>query len=107
MATGYTESVTIDEGFDAHGVRTRKHFESSGDVVVQHTFDAQEHLDHAKQARDATAGQRWGDGKFICHIPPAFLGPILAIKDKKEREKAVLKFMQENRGLVMFDRALM
>jgi hypothetical protein len=107
MATGYTESVTIDEGVDEKGIRTKMHFESSGDIVMQNTFDAEVHLEHAKRARDSTAGQKWGEGKFICHIPDAYLAPILALRDPKEREKAVLRFMQENKALVMFDRALL
>jgi hypothetical protein len=106
MATGYTESVSIDEGVE-NGVRTQLHFESSGDIVVQNTIDAEVHLDHAARARASTAGQKWGEGKFVCHIPDVFLAPILAIRDRKEREAAVMKFARENQGLVMFDRYLL
>ena len=105
MTKGFVEAVTIDEGIE-NGVRTRMHFETSGDIVVQNTFDAEIHLKHAADARRDTAGMKWGDGKFVCHIPDVFLAPILAIRDKKEREKAVMKFARENSGFVMFDKFL-
>ena len=104
MAQGFTENVTIDEGI-ANGIRTQVHYEGD-EVIVQNTFDAEVHLKHAEKARISTAGQRWGEGKFVCHIPDVFLAPIMAIRDRKEREKAVTKFARENQGLVMFDRFL-
>ena len=48
----------------------------------------------------------WGEGKLIGHIPDVFLAPIIVIKDRKEREKAIMRFLRENPALVMFDKAL-
>lgn len=96
--------LTIDEGVK-QGIRTQVHFEGD-DVVIQNTFDAEVAIEYAKQARLATEGQRWGEGKLLGHIPDMYLYPILAIKDSKEREKAVYKFFRENQKLVMFDKAL-
>lgn len=101
----FTESVTIDEGY-AGDIRTQMHFESDGGIVVQKTFDAEPHLQYAKDARDATQGMNWGSGRMVCHIPDIYYAPIAAIKDRKEREKAVRLFMAENPAFVMFDRAL-
>jgi hypothetical protein len=106
MAKGFTEAVTIDEGV-SKGIRTQLHFETSGDIVVQNTFDAEAHLKHAADARRDTAGMKWGEGKFVCHIPDLYLAPIMAIRDRKEREKAIMKFARENQGFVMFDRYLL
>lgn len=97
---------TIDEGFDPHtGIRTRVHFED-GHIVYQKTFDAQPYLEHAAQLREATQGQRWGDGKIIGTIPPAFHGQLQLIKDPKERTKALMEFFRENPDFTCFDKAL-
>lgn len=103
MAEGFTESVTIDEGY-AGDIRTQLHFESDGGLVVQKTFDAAPHLEYAAKARADTQGMRWGEGKLVGHIPDIFYAPICAIKDRKEREKAVRLFFQENPAFVMFDK---
>ena len=101
----FTEAVTIDEGV-VNGIRTQMHFENSGDIVVQKTFDAEPILEYTAQARRDTAGMNWGEGRLVGHIPALDLPPILAIRDKKEREKAILLYFQERRSLVMFDRFL-
>ena len=102
--SGYSENVTVDEGTE-QGVRTQLHFEGE-ELIVQKTFDAAPHLAYAKEARVRTEGMNWGEGRIVGHIPPAFLGPIMAIKDKREREKAVMLFLQSNRDFVMFDKYL-
>ena len=101
----FTEAVTIDEGV-VNGIRTQMHFENSGDIVVQKTFDAEPILEYAAQARRDADGKRWGEGRLVGHIPALYLAPILAIRDKKEREKAVKLFFQQNPAFVMFDRFL-
>ncbi len=101
---GFSENVTVDEGTE-QGVRTQLHFEGD-ELIVQKSFDAAPHLEYAKNARIQTAGMNWGEGRMVGHIPPAFLGPIMAIKDRKEREKAVRIFLQSNQDFVMFDRYL-
>jgi hypothetical protein len=101
----FEENVSLDEGVNRHGVRTRLHFEGDS-LIVQKTYDADPHLRYAEQARQATEGKRWGEGRFICHIPPAEHAKILVIKDRAERTKAIRRFMQENPAYVMFDRAL-
>ena len=93
---------TIDEGVDK-GIQTQVHFEG-GEIIHQKTFDAEPYLLHAANARQQTEGKRWGDGKFIGTIPPAFYAPICAIRDPQERQAAVLSFFRENPAFVMFDR---
>lgn len=100
----FTENVTVDEGV-VNGIRTQVHFEGN-DITVQKTFDAAPHLEYAAAARRDTAGKSWGEGRLVGHIPDLYLAPILAIKDRKEREKAVRLFFQEHPALIMFDKFL-
>ena len=97
-------TLTIHEGTSqATGVTTRTHFEDDA-IVIQKTFDAEPHLQYAKAAREATEGQRWGEGKLVGTIPPAFHAQILLIRDPQERKRAVQRFFKENPAFVMYDR---
>ena len=97
-------TLTINEGVSANtGVQTRTHFED-GSIVIQKTFDAEPDLEYARRAREATAGQRWGEGKLVGRIPAAFHAQILLIRDPQERKKAVQRFLKENPAFVMFER---
>lgn len=97
--------LTINDGTE-QGITTKAHFDGEDEIVIEHGFDAAPNVEYAKQARLDTQGKSWGDGKLIGHIPNMYLYPILAIKDNKEREKAVLLFLRENPAFVMFDKAL-
>lgn len=97
---------TIHEGTsDKTGVTTQTHFED-GSIVVQKTFDAAPHLEYAARAREATDGQRWGEGKMVGHIPPAFYAEILTIRDPQERKRRVQRFFHENPKFVMYSNYL-
>lgn len=97
---------TIVEGFDRNtGILEKTHFEG-GDIIVEKTFDAAPHLEHARHAREATAGMNWGEGRMIGHIPDVYYAPIMVIKDRAEREKAIMTFFRENPAFLMFDKAL-
>lgn len=95
---------TIDEGVK-NGIRTKVHFED-GQIIHEKTFDAEPLLAYAKHAREATEGQRWGDGKLIGTIPNAVYAQILQIPDPDDREKAIMAYFRENTAFLMFDRAL-
>jgi hypothetical protein len=103
MAEGYTESVVIDEGINAQGVRTQYHFESDGGLVLQKSFDAAPYIQAAEQARQDTAGQRWGEGRIVGTIDPIAYGRISKIRDRAERDKAILAYFREKPKLVKFD----
>lgn len=103
MAEGFSESVTVDEGYTGD-IRTQMHFESDGGIVVQKTFDAAPHLKYAEEARIATQGKNWGEGRLVGHIPDLYYAPIAAIKDRQEREKAVRLFFQQHPAFIMFER---
>jgi len=100
MKHGYEENVTVDEGLDLHtGIRTQLHFEGDS-LITQKTFDAEPHLLHAQRLREAQDGQRWGEGKLVGHIPPAFYAKICAIRDNAARVKAVRQFFADHPALV-------
>lgn len=103
MADGFTEGVTIDEGINEQGVRTQFHFEADGGLVLQKTFDAEPLLKHAENARQSTAGKGWGEGRLVGTIDPVSYGRISQIKDRAERDKAILDYFRERPKLVMFD----
>ena len=103
MVDGFTESVSIDEGVNEQGVRTQFHFESDGGLVLQKTFDAEPYLKEAEAARQATAGMGWGEGRVVGTIDPIAYGRISKIKDRKERDKAILDYFRERPAMVKFD----
>lgn len=103
MADGFVESVTVDEGVNAQGVRTQFHFESDGGLVLQKTFDAEPILREAEQARQDTAGKGWGEGRIVGTIDPVSYGRISKIKDRAERDKAILEYFRERPQFVKFD----
>jgi hypothetical protein len=98
-------TLTIDEG-TTNGIRTKVHFNGDEDIIFEKTFDAAPILQYAADARLATEGKSWGEGKLVGHIPAVYLAPIIAIKDRKEREQAVNTFFRQNPAFVMFDRFL-
>lgn len=79
-----------------------------GDYVIKkQTFDAEPILDSVRDLRERLEGQRWGDGKLVAQIPlPYYYKHIAGIKDKKERNMAVLKFLRENPQFVAYDKYL-
>lgn len=97
-------TLTIHEGFNpTTGVATQTHFDGQEAIVVQKTWDAEPHLEYARLAREATEGQRWGEGKMGVHLPPVIYGQLLLIRDPEERKKFVRRFAQENPKFVMFE----
>ncbi len=98
-------TLTINEGTE-RGINTQVHFDGDEQIVFQRTFDVEPHLKYAEQARQATEGQNWGEGRLVGHIPDAFLAPMLLIKDRREREKAIMTWLRENTAFVMFDKFL-
>ena len=105
MTHGYQENVSIDEGINASGIRTQLHFEGD-QLITQRTYDAAPHLQYAADARLATEGKRWGEGRLVGHIPMAEYARFMLIKDNKERQTAIKKWLADNRGFLMFDRYL-
>lgn len=99
------ESFKMDEGYDRYGVHKEVIFE--GDQVVQKfTYDAEPFLEQAKAERNATAGDRWGDGRKVGTIPMAVYAQVLQIQGAEERQKFLVKWLKENPAFVTFDKFL-
>lgn len=76
-------------------------------VIKSQTFDAEPILDEVRELRERLEGQRWGEGKLVGKIPlPYYYKHIHGIRDKKERNMAVLKFLRENPMFVAYDKYL-
>lgn len=97
-------TLTINEGFNPNtGIATKTHFDGEEAIVIQKTFDAEPHLKYAQQLREANEGQRWGEGKIVGHLPPAFHAEVLMIRDPQERKRRVKQFFQENPAFVTYE----
>jgi hypothetical protein len=97
-------TLTINEGFNPNtGVQTRTHFDGDEAIVIQKTFDAEPYLREAELARQASEGQRWGEGRIVGTIPPAFHAKILTVRDPQERKRMVREFFKQNPQFVKFD----
>lgn len=105
MKRGFEENVSVPEGVNWQGVATVLHFE--GDTLtVQKTYDAQPHLEYVRRMRESQDQHRWGDSRFVAHIPPVEHARFLAIHDKADRQKAMMKWLRENSQFVAFDKYL-
>lgn len=102
---GYSENVSIDEGVDAYGTRTKLHFEGES-LIVQKSFDAQPLLDQCHAERVATEGQRWGEMRKVATLPMAVYAKALAIKENAERIKFIRTWIAQNPKFKTFDRYL-
>jgi hypothetical protein len=100
------ENVTVDEGVDIHGVRTKVHFEG-GSVIAQKTYDAEPLLDLCHEERVATAGERWGEMRKVGYIPQAELDR-LRIKTRGmsqvERMAEFTLWLKQNPRFVTFEK---
>ena len=105
MARELSETFTVDEGMDRHGVHTSLIFQGD-EVVKKRTFDAEPYLEAAQAERTATAGERWGEMRKVGSIPMAVYAEVLKIQDQNERQKYVLNWLRQNPAMVTFDKFL-
>lgn len=103
MSEGFCENVTVDEGVDAYGTRTQLHFEGDS-LIVQRSWDGKGLADQCTAERNATAGQRWGEMRKVASIGMVEYARFAAIKDNKERIKAIRAYLQQNPDFITFDR---
>ena len=95
------ENLTVDEGVDANGVRKLVHF-GGDDVVTQLRFDAEPVLKEAEATRQATEGQRWGEGKVVGKLPLAVMNQLMAIQDRTERDVATMNWLRNNPAFITY-----
>jgi hypothetical protein len=106
MRTELDASVEIDEGVDEYGIRHKLILEGDQAVRVQ-SFDASAMLEECKAERNATSGERWGDGRKIGTIPRAvYMDIVSKYKSADERKVAMVCWLRENTAFVTFDKFL-
>jgi len=99
-------NVTINEGVNGFGIQRQIILEGD-QAVTKLTYDASPLLEAAQQARVASEGQRWGDGRFVGIIPIAELTRINdTYKSAEERKHQILSWLRDNPKLVTFDKFL-
>lgn len=102
MADEIMQNIEIDEGVNTAGVRNLIRLE--GDQIIHRkTFDAEPLLKAAEHARQSTQGMNWGEGRIVGTIDPVSYGRISQIKDRAERDKAILDYFRERPQFVKFD----
>lgn len=97
------ESFKMDEGTDAYGVNTQVVFEGD-QIVKKQSFDASPILEACKAERLATEGQRWGEMRKVATLPMAVYARFIAIKDIKDRRKAIKQWLIDNPAFITFDK---
>ena len=90
---------------DENGVRTQVH-DLENKIVIQKTYDAEPLLDACAAERQATAGERWGDGRKVGTVPLAILGQFMRENDGLNVARAE-KWLRENPHFITFDRFLL
>lgn len=105
MSEGFTENVSIDEGINEVGVRTVLSFEGD-QLIVKKSWDGQALAEQCKAERLATSGQKWGEMRKVASLGPIEYAKFCAIKDNRERIKAIRAYLAENSAFITFDRYL-
>ena len=97
------QNLVFDIGLNAMGVHNEVRLEGD-QIISKKTFDAEPYLKEAAQARIDTAGKGWGEGRIVGTIDPIAYGRIGQIKDRQERDKAILDYFRDRPAMVKFDR---
>ncbi len=100
--SGFSENVKIDEGVNEQGVKTIFHYEGN-DLTIEKKIDMEPLMKDAEIARQSTDGLRWGEGRIVGTIDMMNYPRIAAIKDRKERDKAILQYFKDHPAMVKFN----
>lgn len=84
------------------GITTTVH-QDEGKTVIEKTYDAQPFLEAAKTMREATEGQRWGEGRCVGTVPPAVVAKFMR-QDGRLDAKRCAAWLKENPHMIWFDR---
>ncbi len=100
------DELHIAESANEYGISRDLRIED-GNLITRHTYDAQPMLELAKQARVASAGDKWGNGHFVGIVPMAEVTRINATyQGAEERKLQMLAWLRANPALVTFDKFL-
>jgi hypothetical protein len=84
------------------GIKTTVHADESR-VVLQKTEDVEPHLLYAKGLREATEGQRWGEGRVVGTVPLSVCSQFMR-QDGRLDAKRLTAWIRENPQFICFDR---
>lgn len=93
----------VFQEFDAdQGITSTVH-EDETRTVIQKTYDAEPLLEYAKGMREATEGQRWGDGRIVGTVPMAVCAQFMR-QDGRLDAKRLTEWIRANPAFVCFDK---
>lgn len=93
----------VFQEFDAdHGITSTVH-EDETRTVIQKTYDAEPLLEYAKGLREATEGQRWGEGRIVGTVPMAVCAQFMR-QDGRLDAKRLTEWIRANPAFVCFDK---
>lgn len=84
------------------GIVTTVH-QDDGKTVIEKTYDAEPFLEVAATMREATEGQRWGEGRCVGIVPPAVMAKFMR-QDGRLDAKRCAAWLKENPDMIWFDR---
>lgn len=102
---GYAENLSLDEGTSKAGVRTILHWEGD-EFITQRQQDMEPVLAYVKARREQLAGQPWGEGREVGHIPELYYPQIAAITDRDQRREAVKQFFADHPQFCFYENYL-
>ncbi len=93
----------VFQEFDAdQGITSTVH-EDETRTVIQKTYDAEPLLEYAKGLREATEGQRWGEGRIVGTVPMAVCAQFMR-QDGRLDAKRLTEWIRANPAFVCFDK---
>lgn len=93
----------VFQEFDAdQGITSTVH-EDETRTVIQKTYDAEPLLEYAKGLRQATEGQRWGEGRIVGTVPMAVCAQFMR-QDGRLDAKRLTEWIRANPAFVCFDK---
>ena len=85
------------------GTTTKVH-DLDNKIVIEKSFDAEPLVEQCAAERQATSGQRWGDGQKIGTIPAAVYGQFMRDYQGKELTQKLMQWLRENPAFITFDK---
>lgn len=98
-------SIIYTEYDKQTGIASRVHDLDSGKVVIEKRYDAEPFIEVAKDVREATEGEKWGEMRHVGFIPMAELATMLR-QDGGIDQKRCLEFLRRNPALCTFSKVL-
>lgn len=93
----------VFQEFDAEQGITSTVHEDETRTVIQKTYDAEPLLEYAKGMREATEGQRWGEGRIVGTVPMAVCAQFMR-QDGRLDAKRLTEWIRANPAFVCFDK---